>query len=66
MSLRLGYWTDDPYRGKLLAFWRVPEVRRALRQHLGRAADPRPRTVLYAPGVRRTLGWVAWEAISAI
>ncbi len=64
LPLRVGYWTDDPYQGRLLAFWRVPEVRRVVRNLYRR--DPRPSTVLYAPRLQQTLGWSWWGEVTAL
>ncbi len=52
--LRLGYWGEDPFRARLLAFRRVPEVRREL-SRLGYRIEPR--RLLYLPKEKVTLGW---------
>ena len=52
--LRVGYWGEDPFRARLLAFRRVPEVRRALERLRYRIE---PRRLLYLPKDRATLGW---------
>ena len=52
--LRVGYWGEDPFRARLLAFRRVPEVKRALGK-LGYQIEPR--RLLYLPKDKVTLGW---------
>ena len=53
--LRLGYWGEDPFRARLIAFRRVPEVRDAL-DRLGYRIEPK--RLLYLPKEKQTLGWV--------
>ncbi len=64
LPLRLGYWTEDPYQGRLLVFWRVPEVRQVVRRLYRH--DPRPGTVLYAPAEKQTFGWAWLGEVSAL
>jgi len=52
--LRVGYWGEDPFRARLLAFRRVPEVKKALAR-LGYQIEPR--RLLYLPKEKVTLGW---------
>ena len=56
LPLRAGYWTDDPFGGLLLAYWRVKEVREVIKRRLKR--DPLPQNVLFSPKDRATFGWV--------
>ncbi|AEH44679.1 hypothetical protein Thein_0801 [Thermodesulfatator indicus DSM 15286] len=56
IPLRTGYWTDDPFGGLLLAYWRVKEVREVIKRRLKR--DPLPETVLYSPKDKATFGWI--------
>ncbi|NPB08978.1 MAG: hypothetical protein GXO17_01365 [Thermodesulfobacteria bacterium] len=56
VCLRTGYWTDDVFGGLLLAYWRVKEVREVIRRRL--REDPAPRTLLYSPKDKATLGWI--------
>ncbi len=55
VPLRLGWWTEVRFKGHLLFFWRIKEVRENLKRVLGE--DPRPRRILYAPRERATCGW---------
>ncbi len=54
--LRAGYWTDDPFGGLLLAYWRVKEVREIIKRRLKR--DPLPQNILFSPRDKATFGWV--------
>ena len=56
IPLRTGFWTEDPFGGLLLAYWRVKEVREVIKRRLKR--DPLPQNVLYSPKDRATFGWV--------
>ncbi len=56
IPLRTGYWTEDPFGGLLLAYWRVKEVRDVIKKRLKR--DPLPQNVLYSPKDKATFGWV--------
>ena len=55
IPLRIGMWNENKYRGNLLFFWRIKEVReKFLKEH---HIDIRPRYVLYLPRERQTIGW---------
>ena len=55
IPVRVGHWTNTPYKGDLLFFWRVKEVRDYLLKHLH--IDIRPKDVLYLPRTNEFLGW---------
>jgi hypothetical protein len=55
IPLRLGMWTEVHFKGDLLFFWKIKEVREFLIKELG--IDIRPRYVLYLPKERVTTGW---------
>jgi hypothetical protein len=55
IPLRVGYWTNTPYKGDLLFFWRIKEVREYLLKELH--IDIRPKDVLYLPRTKEFLGW---------
>jgi hypothetical protein len=55
IPLRLGMWTEVHFKGDLLFFWKVKEVREFIIRELG--IDIRPRYVLYLPKERATTGW---------
>ena len=55
IPLRLGMWTEVRYRGYLLFFWRIKEVRERLMETL--KMDIRPKRVLFFPRERQTAGW---------
>ena len=55
IPLRLGLWTEVHFKGDLLFFWRIKEVRNFLLKELG--IDIRPRYILYIPRERATTGW---------
>jgi len=55
IPIRIGHWTNTPYKGDLLFFWRVKEVRDYLLKHLH--IDIRPKDVLYLPRTNEFLGW---------
>jgi len=55
IPLRVGHWTNTSYKGDLLFFWRVKEVRDYLLKHLN--IDIRPKDVLYLPRTNEFLGW---------
>jgi len=55
IPLRIGRWTNTPYKGDLLFFWRVKEVREYLFKNLH--IDIRPKDVLYLPRLHEFLGW---------
>lgn len=55
VPLRIGMWTENKYKGTLLFFWKIKEIRgKFLKQH---HIDIRPRHVLYLPREKQTLGW---------
>jgi len=55
IPLRIGMWTENHYRGTLLYFWRIKEVReKFLKEH---KIDIRPRYILYLPKEKQTTGW---------
>ncbi len=53
--LRVGMWTEERRRARLLFFWRIKEVRQHILKKFGR--DIRPRRVLFLPREKSTLGW---------
>jgi hypothetical protein len=55
IPLRLGLWTEVHFKGDLLFFWKIKEVREFIMKELG--IDIRPRAVLYLPRERATAGW---------
>lgn len=55
IPLRVGYWTNTPFKGDLLFFWRIKEVRDYLLKHLN--IDIRPKDVLYLVKSNEFLGW---------
>ncbi|NPB05809.1 MAG: hypothetical protein GXO08_05475 [Aquificae bacterium] len=55
IPLRLGMWTEVHFKGDLLFFWKIKEVRDFIMKELG--IDIRPRFVLYLPRERATSGW---------
>ena len=55
IPLRLGLWTEVHFKGDLLFFWKIKEVREFLIKELG--IDIRPRYVLYLPKENVTVGW---------
>ena len=55
IPIRVGHWTNTPYKGDLLFLWRVKEVRDYLLKHLH--IDIRPKDVLYLPRTNEFLGW---------
>ncbi|RUM89719.1 MAG: hypothetical protein DSZ25_00195 [Thermovibrio sp.] len=55
IPLRVGTWTEVRFKGNLLFFWRVKEVRERLMEKL--KTDIRPRRVIYLPRERCTAGW---------
>jgi len=56
IPLRVGMWTEVSFKGDLLFFWRIKEVREKLIKQL--KTDIRPRYVLYLPDEKQTTGWV--------
>ncbi len=55
IPLRVGMWTEVKFKGHLLFFWRIKEVRNALMEEL--KVDIRPTRVIYLPRERCTTGW---------
>ncbi len=55
IPIRVGRWTNTPYKGDLLFFWRIKEVRDYLLKNLH--IDIRPKDVLYLPRTNEFLGW---------
>jgi len=55
IPLRLGMWSQVPFKGALLYFWRIKEVRNALMEEL--KVDIRPTKVIYLPREKCTTGW---------
>ncbi len=53
--LRLGWWTKNRFKGHLLFFWRIKEIRESLKRSLGE--DIRPSQILYLPREMVTSGW---------
>ena len=56
VPLRVGLWTEVSFKGNLLFFWRIKEVREKIMKELN--VDIRPRYVLYLPKEKQTTGWV--------
>jgi len=55
IPLRVGMWTEVKFKGNLLFFWRIKEVRNALMEEL--KVDIRPTKVIYLPRENCTTGW---------
>jgi hypothetical protein len=55
IPLRVGMWTEVRFKGNLLFFWRIKEVRNALMEEL--KIDIRPTKVIYLPREKCTSGW---------
>ncbi len=55
IPLRVGMWTEVKFKGNLLFFWRIKEVRNALMEEL--KVDIRPTKVIYLPKEKCTTGW---------
>ena len=55
LPLRVGMWTEVKYRGNLLFFWRIKDVRERLIRDYG--IDIQPKEVLFLPKERVTVGW---------
>ncbi|MRI84087.1 MAG: hypothetical protein C6I00_06670 [Nitratiruptor sp.] len=58
-TLRIGAWTTTPYKGDLLFFWRIKEVREQLLRTFG--IDIRPKDTLFIPKYKEFLGWCEWR-----
>ncbi len=54
-TIRVGRWTKTPYKGDLLFFWKVKEVREKLLKEF--KVDIRPKDILYIPAYKEFLGW---------
>ena len=55
MTLRIGEWTKTPYKGDLLFFWRIKEVRERLLKEFH--IDIRPKDILFIPKYKEFTGW---------
>ena len=55
MTLRVGEWTTTPYKGDLLFFWRIKEVREKLLKSFN--IDIAPKDILFIPKYKEFLGW---------
>ena len=55
IPVRIGHWTNTPYKGDLLFFWKIKDVRKYLIKELN--IDIRPKDVLYLPRTNEFLGW---------
>ncbi|MRJ02712.1 MAG: hypothetical protein GXO19_07665 [Epsilonproteobacteria bacterium] len=58
-TLRIGEWTTTPYKGDLLFFWRIKEVREKLLREFH--IDIRPKDTLFIPKYKEFLGWSEWR-----
>ncbi|BCD68821.1 hypothetical protein [Nitratiruptor sp. YY09-18] len=54
-TLRIGAWTKTPYKGDLLFFWRIKEVREKFLKEF--KIDIRPKDTLFIPKFKEFLGW---------
>ena len=55
MTLRIGAWTSTPYKGDLLFFWRIKEMRQKLLKEF--KIDIRPKDILFIPKFKEFVGW---------
>ena len=55
IPLRLGLWTEVKFKGNLLFFWRIKEVRAHIKKLL--KVDIRPRFILFLKEENQTCGW---------
>ncbi|WP_456396353.1 hypothetical protein [Desulfurobacterium sp.] len=55
IPLRMGMWTDLRFKGHLLFFWRIKEIRNKLFEEL--KTDIRPTKIIYLPKEKTTAGW---------
>ena len=55
MPLRLGMWTEVKYKGNLLFFWRIKEVREHFQKEY--RINITPEKVIYLPREKVTTGW---------
>ncbi len=60
MTLRIGAWTTTPYKGDLLFFWRIKEVREKLLKEF--KLDIRPKDILFIPKFKEFVGWCEYKA----
>jgi hypothetical protein len=56
IPLRIGMWTEVTFKGDLLFFWRIKEIREKLLKELN--IDILPRYIIYAPREKQTTGWI--------
>ncbi len=59
MTLRIGAWTTTPYKGDLLFFWRIKEVREKLLKEF--KLDIRPKDILFIPKFKEFVGWCEYK-----
>jgi hypothetical protein len=57
-TLRIGAWTKTPYKGDLLFFWRIKEVREKLLKEF--RLDIRPKDIFFIPRYKEFAGWCEW------
>ncbi|WP_457567967.1 hypothetical protein [Desulfurobacterium sp.] len=55
IPLRMGMWTDARFKGHLLFFWRIKEIREKILKEL--KTDIRPKRIIYLPEENATAGW---------
>ncbi len=55
VPLRIGIWTESRFKGRLLYFWKLKDVRELLFKKF--KTDIRPNRVLYIPREFQTAGW---------
>ena len=55
IPLRIGMWTEHRFKGNLLFFWKIKEIREKLIKTL--KIDIKPRYVIYIPRENATTGW---------
>ncbi len=61
IPLRIGLWTEVSFKGDLLFFWRIKEIREKILKEL--KVDIRPRYVLYLPREKQTTGWTELKTL---
>ena len=59
MTLRIGAWTKTPYKGDLLFFWRIKEVRQKLLREFKH--DIRPKNIYFIPKFKEFVGWCEYR-----
>ena len=59
MTLRIGAWTSTPYKGDLLFFWRIKEVREKLLREF--KLDIRPKDIYFIPRYKEFVGWCEYK-----